>query len=290
MISFKQYITEASRGFVKGWVHKSGKIMDTTMYTRYHIMQVVINLRKFGLNKNKMLKIIRDAYPDAPEEFAEKHLDSLQTGKVDNDTHIEEYLQKRGWCMFVIDKTHGSISGWDEKSTKQAAKALDAKHLPYETRKGLKLFEVKLVRGRPKYITSKYDWYNWLEGKKAAGKRTEIGSTMAMFREAILMNEISPQIAARLAGARESQGKGFKRQSKKAWKGALKRRDAELDKFPSDHPAVEIEKNVVDKQMAKAKELGLKSGRVTSKNLGNTRWGMQDRPERILSHKFGTTY
>ena len=103
MKSFVQYISEASKGLVKGWVHKSGKIMDTTMYTRYHIMQVVINLRKFGLNKNKMLKIIRDAYPDAPEEFAEKHLDSLQTGKVDNDTHIEEYLQKRGWCMFVID-------------------------------------------------------------------------------------------------------------------------------------------------------------------------------------------
>ena len=186
MKSFIQYITEASRGLVKGWVHKSGKIMDTTMYTRYHIMQVVINLRKFGLNKNKMLKIIRDAYPDAPEEFAEKHLDSLQTGKVDNDTHIEEYLQKRGWCMFVIDTKHASISGWDEKSTKQAAKALDAKHLPFETRKGLKLFEVKLVRGRPKYINSKFDWYNWLEGKKTAGKRTEIGATMAQFREDLL--------------------------------------------------------------------------------------------------------
>ena len=194
MKSFKQYITEASRGFVKGWVHKSGTIMDTTMYNRYHIMQVAINLRKFGLNKNKILKIIRDAYQDAPEKWAEKHLDSLQTGKADHDKYIEEYLQKRGWCMFVIDTKHASISGWDEKSTKQAAKALDAKHLPFETRKGLKLFEVKLVRGRPKYINSKFDWYNWLEGKKTAGKRTEIGATMAQFREMKLFKKYIKEV------------------------------------------------------------------------------------------------
>ena len=181
--------------------------------------------------------------------------------------------------MFVIDKTHGSISGWDEKSTKQAAKALDAKHLPYETRKGLKLFEVKLVRGRPKYITSKYDWYNWLEGKKTAGKRTSIGSTMAQFRESTLMNEITPEIAARLAGAVESKGKGFKRKAKTIEKKADERATAQ-GRDPEEW----------EQTKDKAKELGLKSGRVTSKNLGNPRWGMQDRPERILSHKFGTTY
>ncbi len=173
------YLTEANKGFVKGWIHKSGTIMDTTIYDRYHIMQVSTNLRKFGLDKNKMLKIISDVYPDSPEEWAEQHLDNLQTGKVDNDKYIEEYLQKKGWCMFVIDKTHGSISGYDERSTKKSAKALDDKYLPYETRKDLKLFEVKLVKGRPKYITSKFDWYNWLEGK---AERKYV-SKMAQFRD-----------------------------------------------------------------------------------------------------------
>jgi len=177
------YLTEASKGFIKGWVHKSGTITDTTIYGKYHIMQVATNLRKFGLNKNKMLKIISDAYPDSNEGWPEDLLDDLQTGRVDNDPYIEEYLQEKGWCMFVIDKTHGSISGWDERSTKPAAKALDDKYLPYETRKDLKLFEVKLANGKDKYITSKFDWYLWLDGKKVADNRTDIGSTMAQFRE-----------------------------------------------------------------------------------------------------------
>ena len=59
---------------------------------------------------------------------------------------------------------------------------LDDKYLPFE-KDGFKLFEVKPLKGRPKYITSKYDWYTWLEGKKAAVKRTDIGSTMSQFRE-----------------------------------------------------------------------------------------------------------
>lgn len=177
------YLTEASKGFIKGWVHKSGTITDTTIYGKYHIMQVATNLRKFGLNKNKMLKIISDAYPDSNEGWPEDLLDDLQTGRVDNDPYIEEYLQEKGWCMFVIDKTHGSISGWDERSTKPAAKALDDKYLPYETRKDLKLFEVKLANGKDNYITSKFDWYLWLDGKKVADNRTDIGSTMAQFRD-----------------------------------------------------------------------------------------------------------
>lgn len=177
------YLTEASKGFVKGWVHKSGTITDTTIYDKYHIMQVATNLRKFGLDKNKILKIISDAYPDSNEGWPEDLLDDLQTGRVDKDPYIEEYLQEKGWCMFVIDKTHGSISGWDERSTKPAAKALDDKYLPYETRKDLKLFEVKLANGKDNYITSKFDWYLWLDGKKTADKRTDIGNTMAQFRE-----------------------------------------------------------------------------------------------------------
>jgi len=184
MKSFKKYITEVSKGFVKGWVHKSGTIMDTTDFNNYHIKQVIKNPSKFGLNKKKLLDIIAKAYPDAPEDYPEELYNNIATGGVDNDVYIEEYLQKKGWCMFVIDKTHGSISGWDERSTKSAAKALDDEYLPFETRKGLKLFEVKWIKPfKPKYITNKFDWYDWLEGKKAAGKRTKIGSTMAQFRE-----------------------------------------------------------------------------------------------------------
>ena len=117
-----------------------------------------------------------------PEEYVKDQYEQLGLGMVDNDVYIEEYLKKKGWCMFVIDKTHGSISGWDERSTKSAAQALDDKYLPYETRKGLKLFEVKWIKPfKPKYITNKFDWYDWLKGKA----QRKYVSPMAQFRESV---------------------------------------------------------------------------------------------------------
>ena len=152
----------------------------------YHIKQVIKFASKFGLNKKKILKVLEDSgnFMDAPDpkEYAEEEYENLLTGKRDNDVYLEEYLQKKGFCMFVIDKTHGSIKGQTEKECRESAKALDNKYLPFET-SGFKLFEIKPVRGREKYITSKYDWNNWVEGKKTGSKRSEIGSTMAQFRE-----------------------------------------------------------------------------------------------------------
>jgi len=184
MKSFRQYILEKKQTYVKGWTLKNKINMSTTNFQNYHIKQVANNLSKFGLNKRSLLKIINDAWPDAPETFPNEHIEELENGLADNNVYIEKALQKKGYCMFVLDPTHGSISGWDEKSAKLGAKVLDDKYLPFE-KDGFKLFEVKTVKGRPKYITSKYDWYTWLEGKKAAGKRTSIGSTMAQFRESV---------------------------------------------------------------------------------------------------------
>jgi len=182
MKSFKQYIEEKKQTYVKGWTLKNKIHTSTTNFKNWHIKQVANNLSKFGLNKRSLLKIINNAWPDAPETFPNEHIEELENGLADNNVYIEEVLQKKGYCMFVLDPTHGSISGWNEKSAKLGAKVLDDKYLPFE-KDGFKLFEVKVAKGRPKYITSKYDWYTWLEGKKAAGKRTEIGSTMAQFRE-----------------------------------------------------------------------------------------------------------
>ena len=189
MKSFKHYITEARTTFVKGWTLK-GKIVSVTGdYGNYHIMQVTNKPSKFGLNEKKLLKILEDWYEDmsAPDHEREARimLRKLKDGReIDNSPPIEEYLHKKGYCMFVIDKTHGSVKGQTEKECRESAKVLDDKYLPFET-SGFKLFEIKPVRGREKYITSKYDWYNWLDGKKTGSKRSEIGSTMARFRESV---------------------------------------------------------------------------------------------------------
>ena len=189
MKSFKQFISEAGpkpsgvrtgKGFVKGWTLKNKIHTSTTNFDNYHIKQVVNKPSKFGLNDRKILKIISDAHPDAPKEWPKEYLKELQQGYADNDVYIEEYLNKKGYCMFVIDKAHGSVKGWDEKSCRLGAKALDDNYLPFEM-KGFKLFEVKPIKGRPKYITSKYEWYEWLEGKKAR----KYVSPMLQFRESV---------------------------------------------------------------------------------------------------------
>jgi len=180
MKSFRQYITEKRQTFVKGWTLKNKIHTTTTNYNDYHIKQVVNKSSKFGLNDRKILKIISDAHPDAPKEWPKEYFKDLQKGVADNDVYIEEYLQKKGYCMFVVDKTHGSVEGWDEKSCKLGAKAVDDNYLPYE-RDRFKLFEVKPVKGRPKYITNKLDWNDWIAGK---AKRKYV-SPMAQFRESV---------------------------------------------------------------------------------------------------------
>jgi hypothetical protein len=184
MKSFNQYIEESRSIFVKGWTQKNKIISVTGEFHMYHIKQVVLFPRKFGLNKNKILKILEDVYdgwsaPD-PEKEAQQTYEQLENGVMDNQEDIESYLYKKGYCSFVIDKTHGRIFAKDEKTGRESAQLLDDNYLPFE-RSGFKLFEIKSLKDRDKYITSKYDWYNWLKGKK----ERKYVSKMAQFREAV---------------------------------------------------------------------------------------------------------
>ena len=186
MKSFNEHLEESRSMYVKGWTKKNKIISSTGEFNMYHIKQVVLFPRKFGLTEQKLLTILEDWFDDMsapdPEAEAKKQLSELESGGVvDNSPPIEEYLFKKGYCRFVIDKTHGSVEGQTEKECREGAKVLDDNYLPFEI-DGFKLFEVKPVKPfKPKYITSKYDWYAWLEGKKA---RKHV-SKMAQFREAI---------------------------------------------------------------------------------------------------------
>ena len=143
-----EYIPEGRRDLVKGWTFKNKIATSTSDYNYYHIQHVIKEPRKFGLDKKKILKIIEDSaenmsVPDI-EAYVEDQYESLGNGIVDNDVYIEEYLKKKGYCMFVLDsggvmRGHGSVQGWDEKSCRLGAKALDDKYLPFEV-KGFKLF------------------------------------------------------------------------------------------------------------------------------------------------------
>ena len=184
MKSFNEYLEEGRVDLVKGWTLKRKIVSVTTDYSNYHIMQVTNKPRKFGLDEKKLLKILEDWYEDmsAPDHEREARimLSKLQDGgEVDNSPPIEEYLFKKGYCRFVIDKTHGSVEGQTENECREGAKALDNDYLPYE-RDGFKLFEIKPIKGRPKYITNKFDFNDFVDGK---AKRKHV-SKMAQFREA----------------------------------------------------------------------------------------------------------
>jgi hypothetical protein len=111
---------------------------------------------------------------------------------------------------------------------------------------------------------------------------------MKSFKE--YLNEVSSEIASRLSGAYKKHGKLEK--SEKAQRGAEKRQEKELQQRDSDFFRPDPkEKEKSDERMKRQFDLGLKSGRVTSKNLRNPSWpDMKDRPDRILTAKHGTAY
>ena len=111
---------------------------------------------------------------------------------------------------------------------------------------------------------------------------------MKSFKE--YLNEVSSGIASRLSGAYKKHGKLEK--SEKAMQGAKKRQKKELRQNDSDFFKPDPkEKEKSDKRMKSQFDVGLKSGRVTSKNLRNPSWpDMKDRPDRILTTKHGTVY
>jgi hypothetical protein len=189
MKTFKQYITEAGikpsgvktgKGFVKGWTFKNKIVTVTSDFDNYHIKQVIKQPRKFGLTKKKIVDIFAKEYRDAPEDYPEGLYDMIWDGKVDNDVYLEEYLMKKGYCMFVLDQKHGRVSGWDDKSVKMGVKVIDDEYLPFEVRKDFKLFDIKPSKGKDQYITNKLDFNNYLSGREKA----KYVSPMAQFREA----------------------------------------------------------------------------------------------------------
>ena len=203
MKSFIQYITEARQTFVKGWTFKNKIVTSTNDFNNYHIMQVIKQPRKFGLTDKKIMAIFAKEYRDAPEDYPYELFDKIWQGTVDNDVYLEEYLMKKGYCMYVVDKKHGRVSGWDDKYVKMGVKAVDDKYLPFE-QNGFKLFEVKPSKGKDQYITNKLDFNNYLSGRKKA----KYVSPMAQFRESKqLIEGLKKSIRAAKAIAKKNTGK-----------------------------------------------------------------------------------
>ena len=203
MLSFLQFIKEASSGAKKGWVHsKTGKTLLWTGMSPYHVEYVVNNLSKFRLKEKDVLDILEARFDrmDAPDPAfeAEKELRKLQSGTTDIDRTVELLAVQKGWCRVVLGRW-SEITGYDFKQMHQAAKQLDKRgEIDYGFMRALELYELDEGDGpikkgykarykRAEVIENSYDVQQWVDGRNAdpsnIGKgRTEIGSTMAMFR------------------------------------------------------------------------------------------------------------
>ena len=184
MKSFKQYITEGKYPpRVKGWGNvNTGKLVLTLIkgkYKPYHQGFASRNLSKLGLKEKDAIDAIEDSYGPPTRKDAEKLFKEIQDEKVDRDNAFTEFLKKKGWHPIVIDNGTNSIGEYKGALRKyhKIAVAIDKKY-------GESMFQSAgdYVEVGTEDIDNKYDWNNYIKTKKVGG-RTEIGRTMAQFRE-----------------------------------------------------------------------------------------------------------
>ena len=185
MKSFKQYITEGKYPpRVKGWGNvNTGKLVLTLIkgkYKPYHQGFASRNLSKLGLKEKDAIDAIEDSYGPPTRKDAEKLFKEIQDEKVDRDRAFEQFLNKNGWYSIVIDEGTYSIGDYKGGLRKyhKIAVAIDKKFgADSMFQDSSDFFEVGTED-----INNKYDWNNYIKTKKVGG-RTEIGRTMAQFRE-----------------------------------------------------------------------------------------------------------
>jgi len=199
MKTFKQHISEAPIRAVKGWVNpRSKKFYITKQMTPYHVQFIAKKPRDFGVSERDILAVLEKwndsmGSPD-PAEDAKKDLKKIKSGQIDMQKLVEYLAMKKGWYRVVgadwseitglkiNDKIIGTIlnimedervipyNGDDIKSVICAEYRYN-NSMDYPEEKTIKILEgdaiVRALRG------------------KSTGKRTEIGRTMAMFREAV---------------------------------------------------------------------------------------------------------
>ncbi len=206
MKSFKRYISEARDSSVKGWIHpKSKKSYLTKRMRPYHVEFIIKKPRDFGTSEKEILDVLEkwndsmDA-PD-PRDEAEKDLAKFKTGHMDTQKLVEYLAMKKGWYRVIGDSWASEISGIkiNDKIIHDVLNIMeDEGVIPFDGQgiKQLEAREYQPDKGNAGYPDSKLvkllvgdKIFRALRGKKT-GKRTEIGRTMAMFREYI---DIPPQ-------------------------------------------------------------------------------------------------
>ena len=185
MKSFKQFITEATMPRLKGWGHsKTGKLELIPIrgkYRPYHQEFAANNLRRLGLKEKDVIDAIESMYDTPTRKYAENIFNEILDGRLDRDNAFGDLLKKKGWYPIVLDDGMNSIGdtlvGSSPKKMHKIAKAVDKQY-------GAKMWDLgyEQVEVGGREIHNRYDWEQYLKTGRI-GVKTEIGSTMAQFRE-----------------------------------------------------------------------------------------------------------
>ena len=173
---------------LKGWIHgKKRKIIlwkPKSHIRPYHTEHVVNNPKKYGMTEHDLLKIIAKGMDGfEPEDDETKDLlQDVKVGRFDRDDQIDEYMYSQGWVRVVLNKGTSSIEAPRayNRNILPAAKVL-AKRFAWEQIEFLEMGDI-LHDDVPQLISDEGSWKTYLKTGKVP-KKTEIGSTMAMFRE-----------------------------------------------------------------------------------------------------------
>ena len=180
----------------KGWVNpKTGKTQIIQGHSPYHVTMIARNPRFYGLTEKLILNHLIETYKERdsqiPEEDAEFAMERLKSGERDIDHGVELLAMDRGWVRFV-EGEYAEISGRKKFNDRELRKILQLidKETPLTMRTKTTM---GLQQYRPVSKTDvKVELYgalemneikNLIKGRKKGDKQTEIGRTMAMFRE-----------------------------------------------------------------------------------------------------------
>ena len=197
-----QELDEVNIPGYKGWVNpKTGKTQIIQGHSPYHVMMIANNPRFYGLTEKLILNHLIETYKERdspiPEEDAEFAMQRLKSGERDMDYGVELLAMEKGWVRFV-EGEYAEISGRKRFNDRELRKILQL--IDEETPLTMKSkTTMGLQQYRPVSKTDvKVELYgnlemneikNLIKGRRRGDKQTEIGRTMAMFREYVEVTE-----------------------------------------------------------------------------------------------------
>ena len=205
-------ITEETRKFIKGWVNpRTKKIIAWNKTQPFHSSHILENLSKYGLTMDDLIDHYIDVVLKRNPKYEPSREESLKRFKelernerlADRDETIEYPAIKKGWVAFTLeDSAYGKVMALRgiTKDIKKSGIMLLEKFKNFKELDSIYISNYKDTKfaeytGKTKNDDERYssnsEAMKFLFGRRPKRRepKTEIGRTMAMFREYVEMTE-----------------------------------------------------------------------------------------------------